>query len=154
MQYARAILVEEGFDAKSWDILERVPLIKMRLKGRVQGLLARREELDNQEVTLDYVTSSVYPQRLPVEKIAPKLREIIVPDKEEKEESGATEECHRLRKKGVPAKIRIKLMQEPTADDSDEDESGDIIDPSQEVQEDEVRADVPYLLEIDGEVTD
>jgi len=37
---------------------------------------------------------------------------VFVPDKEEKEESGATEQRHRFRKKGVPAKIRLKVLDE------------------------------------------
>ncbi|UCF85631.1 MAG: peptidoglycan-binding protein [Desulfobacteraceae bacterium] len=53
---------------------------------------------------------------------------VFVPDKEENEESCATEQRHRFRKKGVPAMLRLQLF--------DEDES---------------RANEPFILEIDGE---
>jgi len=36
---------------------------------------------------------------------------VFIPDKEEKQESGATEQKHRFRRKGVPAKIEIRLLQ-------------------------------------------
>ena len=35
---------------------------------------------------------------------------IFVPDKEEKQESGATEQRHRFQKKGTPAKLKIRLL--------------------------------------------
>jgi len=35
---------------------------------------------------------------------------VFVPDKEEKKESGATGKRHRFRVKGVPAKLRLRLM--------------------------------------------
>jgi len=54
---------------------------------------------------------------------------VFVPEKEEKEESGATEQRHRFRKKGVPAKLRLQLK------------TGD-----------KPRADESYILDIDGEV--
>jgi hypothetical protein len=53
---------------------------------------------------------------------------VFVPDKQMKEESGATEQCHKFRKKGVPAKIRLQILDD----------------------DDEPRADEPYILEIDG----
>ncbi len=52
---------------------------------------------------------------------------IFVPDKVEKEESGGTKQRHRFRKKGVPAKLRLQLM-----------------------DDDEPRANENYILEIDG----
>ncbi len=54
---------------------------------------------------------------------------VFVPDKEEKEESGATEQRHRFRKKGVPAKLRLRLL-----------------------DEDKPRANEAYVLEIDGQL--
>lgn len=44
--------------------------------------------------------------------------EVFVPEIEIKEESGATEQRHRFRRKGVPAKIKIRVMvdDEPVAD--------------------------------------
>ncbi len=53
---------------------------------------------------------------------------VFVPDKEEKEESGGTEQKHRFKVKGALAKIRIRL----TIDD-------------------EPRANEPYKLEIEGQ---
>jgi hypothetical protein len=52
--------------------------------------------------------------------------EVFVPDKREKKESGGTEQKHRFKKKGVPAKFRVRL----TIDD-------------------EPRANEPYKLLID-----
>jgi N-acetylmuramoyl-L-alanine amidase len=52
---------------------------------------------------------------------------VFVPDKEEKEESCATGQRHTFRKKGVPAKLRLRL-----------------------VEDDKPRANEPYILEIDG----
>jgi len=45
---------------------------------------------------------------------------VFVPDKEEKQESGATEQKHTFRRKGVPEKLRIKLMagEEPIANEN------------------------------------
>jgi Putative peptidoglycan binding domain/LysM domain len=45
---------------------------------------------------------------------------VFVPDKEDKEESGATEQRHRFRKKGVPAKLHLQLLEddEPRANES------------------------------------
>jgi Putative peptidoglycan binding domain/LysM domain len=54
---------------------------------------------------------------------------VFVPDKEEKEETGATEQRHRFRKKGVPALLRLIVEIE-----------GEII------------ANAPYVLEVDGKL--
>ena len=35
---------------------------------------------------------------------------VFIPEKEEKQENGSTELRHRFRKKGVPAKVRLRLM--------------------------------------------
>jgi hypothetical protein len=52
---------------------------------------------------------------------------VVVPDKAMKEESCATEQKHKFKKKGTPAKIKIRLM-----------------------LDDEPRANEPYRLQIDG----
>ncbi|MEW6368267.1 MAG: peptidoglycan-binding protein [Acidobacteriota bacterium] len=52
---------------------------------------------------------------------------VYVPDKREKTEAGATDQLHRFRKKGVPAKLRLRLL-----------------------DEDEPLANQPYSFEIDG----
>ena len=56
---------------------------------------------------------------------------VVVPDKQLKEESGATEQKHRFRKKGVPAMLKVRLT-----------------------VNDEPRANVPYKLMIDGNWTE
>jgi hypothetical protein len=45
--------------------------------------------------------------------------EVFIPDRAEKTESGATEERHRFRKKGVPAKLQLvfKIEHEPRANE-------------------------------------
>lgn len=53
---------------------------------------------------------------------------IFILDKEQKEVSGGTEQRHRFRRKGVPERLRIRLLNE----------------------HDEPRADVSYTLGIDG----
>lgn len=55
--------------------------------------------------------------------------EVFIPDKREKTESGATEQKHRFERKGVPAKIRLKVL-----------------------RNDKPRANVPYRLTIDGDI--
>lgn len=54
--------------------------------------------------------------------------EVFIPDKREKTESGATDQRHRFRKKGVPAYLRLQLLDE----------------------EDAPRAEVEYILNVDG----
>jgi hypothetical protein len=54
---------------------------------------------------------------------------LVIPDKRVKEESGGTEERHRFRKKGVPAMFRLQL-----------------------VEDDEPRANLDYVLEVDGQL--
>jgi len=79
---------------------------------------------------------------------------VSVPEREKREVSGATEARHRFRKKGVPARIRLKIMQEPPEETGDSQESGDVIRSSAQPPQDEVRADLPYRLEIDGQLTE
>jgi len=54
---------------------------------------------------------------------------VFVPDKEKKEESGATEQRHRFRKKATPAKLRLELK-----------------------HGEKPRANEPYTFEIDGQL--
>jgi N-acetylmuramoyl-L-alanine amidase len=54
--------------------------------------------------------------------------EVFIPTKQERQESGATERRHRFRKKGTPAKVRIRILDD----------------------EQKPMANVPYKLEIDG----
>ncbi|MDH4267528.1 MAG: peptidoglycan-binding protein [Deltaproteobacteria bacterium] len=53
---------------------------------------------------------------------------VFVPDKEEKEEPGATEQRHRFKKKGVPEKLQIRLLDE----------------------QDKPRSNLEYVIDIDG----
>jgi len=53
---------------------------------------------------------------------------IFIPERRERQESGATEQRHRFRRKGVPERLRLRLLDE----------------------DDEPRADISYSLEIDG----
>lgn len=55
---------------------------------------------------------------------------LFIPEKEEKQESGATEQKHRFKVKGVPSKLILVLKDE----------------------EDKPRANVSYTLEIDGQL--
>ena len=52
---------------------------------------------------------------------------LFVPDKRVKQESGATEQRHRFRKKGTPAKLRVQIL-----------------------VDDQPRANEPYRLRVDG----
>jgi hypothetical protein len=55
--------------------------------------------------------------------------EVFIPDKEEKTESCATEQRHRFCKRGVPSKLRLRLL-----------------------DNDEPRAKVDYILIVDGQI--
>lgn len=84
---------------------------------------------------------------------------VFVPDKDKKEESGATEQKHQFRKKGTPAKLRLRVMEEPI-EEAQQRPSGEQSQgggnssiPQQQGQrtrEDTPRQNVPYVLEIDG----
>jgi len=52
---------------------------------------------------------------------------VVIPDLVEHEESCATEQRHRFRRKGVPAKLKVRIL-----------------------RDDKPRADLPYTLEIDS----
>ncbi len=52
---------------------------------------------------------------------------VFVPDKDNKEESGATEQKHRFKKKGTPAKMKLRML-----------------------KNDQPRSNEPYRLNIDG----
>lgn len=54
---------------------------------------------------------------------------IFIPERNRKEESRMTDQHHRFRRKGVPANLRLQLM-----------------------DHDRPRADLPYVLEIDGDL--
>jgi len=85
---------------------------------------------------------------------------IFLAEKEQKEESGATEQRHRFRLKGTPVKLRLRVMQEPEAIQSHErptveqeattSHSEDPQVESEEVEE-QPRSNIPYVLMIDGQ---
>jgi hypothetical protein len=89
---------------------------------------------------------------------------VFIPDNEEKEESGATEQRHRFRKRGVPAKLRLRLMEEPEREQTEQsaETSSAMPDSSGAFSEDpqmddtppqeEPRRNVPYVVEIDGKL--
>jgi LysM repeat protein len=92
---------------------------------------------------------------------------VFVPDKDRKEESGATEQRHRFRKKGTPAKLRLKIMEEsieeeeappPSSTPSQPQDTKNVVfeDPQTEErsQEDRPRQNIPYILDIDGNLTE
>lgn len=88
---------------------------------------------------------------------------VFVPEKEEKTENGATEEKHRFRLKGVPAKLRLRFLksveEEPTDHETPAEDKeslhATISDPNPKPRPlDEPRANVPYIIEIDGKLID
>ena len=84
---------------------------------------------------------------------------VHIPDKELKEESCATDQKHKFKIKGVPAKLKLRLMEpprdekQPEEDAAAEDEShlDDPVYKPQEVNDEPVK-NTPYKIEIDGKV--
>jgi len=88
---------------------------------------------------------------------------VEIPEKEEKEESIATEQTHRFRKKGVPAKLRMKILKvqqldeqtESTQQPDSDQEDTDTQEPEEVTGfEQEPWADCPFNLIIDGQSTE
>lgn len=89
---------------------------------------------------------------------------VYIPDLTLKEESGASEKRHRFKLKGVPAKLRLRIMEEPKPPPPPPAGSGppagrtttSVFEepaPADTTRKDEPRAHVPYILNIDGELT-
>lgn len=89
---------------------------------------------------------------------------VVVPDLRRGEESKASDSRHRFRRKGVPAMLRLQFF---LAEHDDEDDQGQgkapandalhtrVEDPDPpEAPEPEPRADVPYILVIEGDITE
>ncbi len=86
---------------------------------------------------------------------------VVVPDKCAKEESAAAGQRYRFRKKGVPAKFRLRVV-EPSEEDEEPEavppqtdgKDSDTEDPVIESDggEERPRGDVPYVLKIDGQL--
>lgn len=85
---------------------------------------------------------------------------VKIPEKEEKEESAAPEQKHRFRKKGVPAKLKMKILKEQPLDEQTEstqqpaaDQEDTQYEEPEEVTgfEQESWANCPFRLIIDGQ---
>jgi N-acetylmuramoyl-L-alanine amidase len=87
---------------------------------------------------------------------------VVVPPPRSREESGQVEQRHRFRRKGTPAKFRIRFVKEPDLPPA---EQPDIVvvesgkhsitedpDPQSQPPPDEPRANVPFILDIDGKL--
>lgn len=90
--------------------------------------------------------------------LLPKDR-VTIPEIRQRSEDCATEQLHRFRRLGEPAKLKMRLMQEPeppAEEQEDEEDQQDTQAQAEQTEqmEDEPRANVPYTLEIDGETTD
>lgn len=87
---------------------------------------------------------------------------VIIPEKEVKEESISTNQKHTFKKKGVPARLRLKILKRTASDakteSKDDRKGGDNENPEYEQPEEKVGceeegwADCPFWLEIDGKV--
>jgi hypothetical protein len=90
---------------------------------------------------------------------------VFVPDRREKFEACATDQRHRFILKGVPAKLRLRLLMEPETEQTrgqrqptryppPRDLTGEDPQVQEQVRDDEPRADVPYVVVIDGHITE
>ena len=92
---------------------------------------------------------------------------VVIPPLREKEETGATEKRHRFRRRGVPAKLRLQILEEPpeeqqqtgrpastsTSPPDSESRSSQQSGGQPGRREKRPRANVPYVLDIDGDLT-
>jgi N-acetylmuramoyl-L-alanine amidase len=87
---------------------------------------------------------------------------VHLPDRETKTVEKPTDQLHHFRRKGVPAKLRLRIMQDelPEAPPQNPIESGtgrhfsaEDPDTSETSERQEPRANVPYVLDIDGRLT-
>ena len=86
---------------------------------------------------------------------------VHIPDLRPKEVSGATDRRHKFVFKGVPAKLRLQLLQQETGEpvEAGTQASNDfsvVEDPTQQPaaqRQDRPRANVPFILDVDGRLT-
>jgi N-acetylmuramoyl-L-alanine amidase len=71
---------------------------------------------------------------------------VFIPEKRIKEESCPTEQKHKFKKKGAPCKLKIRIL-EPEKPSGDEGPDG-------KGAQNKPRANVPYLINIDGKLED
>ena len=71
---------------------------------------------------------------------------VFVPEKRNKEESCATEQKHKFKKKGTPCNLKIRIL-EPEKSAGDEGSNG-------KTAPNKPRKNVPYLINIDGKLMD
>lgn len=88
---------------------------------------------------------------------------VKIPEKEEKEESAASEQKHRFRKKGVPAKLKLKILKQDAVDAQTESTQSTTPEAASQVDAryeepaeptgmtEEPWRDCPFTLIIDGE---
>jgi hypothetical protein len=84
---------------------------------------------------------------------------VFIPDLRVREEPGETEACHGFRRKGVPARLRVKFMRpapppEAPAEASGDDLSHYVEPPRTRDAGSEPLADAPFVLTIDGIITE
>lgn len=78
---------------------------------------------------------------------------VHIPDKEKKEEACATDQAHRFRAKGTPAKFIMVVLERPQNEEKVEqpaDKPGEYVEPEVEVIEDQPCANAPYVLYADS----
>ncbi len=84
LQYARAIIVDEGVDLSASDVFDKVKekVIFSRVKGRGKDLAGLRGTLEGKEATIDYASGKAFGGIIPVVKEVVQPRSLVVPEKE------------------------------------------------------------------------
>jgi hypothetical protein len=87
---------------------------------------------------------------------------VHLPDKDQRYESGATEQRHRFRRKDVPARLRLRIMEDELPESLPQHQpetqfsrhfTGEDPDTSGTHERSQPRANIPYVLEIDGKLS-
>lgn len=80
---------------------------------------------------------------------------LFIPERSQGEESCSTDQRHRFRRKGVPERFRLRFVEDPQQimEGGGDTEEGAGDSGAQEQEKDVPRADVSYLFEIDGQIT-